>query len=361
VRAVAALLVISALPRLLMAAEPALDGAGGRIELVTAATGDDLRPLERTIRDAIAGRNLELVSVRKERITPNDVLTATLAPAGDAAPIVARVLLDLGEHDEATVYLIDNLRRRVHVRRLPLEDGFDTVARESVLFIVERSLAAILAGQEIGVTWDEYRRSLEPVAPAPTPPAPNVVPVVGPAPAPPATGPRRVSLAAGYEGSAMGTGTYPHGPKIAVGRRLARVRVGGALRLQAPMTVGDAAVDARLSTAGGAFSIAATLFSRQNLSVAGGVGAGLDATRIEPAVSSSNLQPTPAFWAGSLNVRAFAEVEQLFGRLSVALAIGLEVYPLSERYNVAATDGVRSVFVPHRIRPVVGLLFGVLF
>jgi hypothetical protein len=342
-------------PRTLAAAEPGFATAAGRVELVMAAAGDDFGLLERTIRETIAGRDLELVSSRKEHITPNDVLTPTPARTGDTAPVVARVLLDLGTRDAATLYLIDSLRRRVHVRRLPLENGFDTVARESVLFVVERSLEAILAGQEIGVSWDEYQRSVEP---APIPPVETPPP---PPPPPPPPLPRRVSLAAGYEASAMGAGAYLHGPRVMLGVRIAKVRIGGALRLQAPLTVGDETAAARLSAGGGALSIASTLFAHRGFSVAGGLGAGLDATRIAPTVSSADLQPTPAFWAGSLNVRAFTELEQRFGRLSLAITIGLEVYPLAERYNVAAADGLRTVFVPHRVRPVVALLAGVSF
>lgn len=320
-----------------------------RVELVIAAADDDFRPLERTIREAIAGRDVELVSTRKDRITPADVLGATVAPAGVGEPTVARVLLDLGTQHEATIYLVDNLRRRVHVRRLPLDNGFDGVARESVLFVVERSLDEILAGREIGVTWDEYQRSVEPAA------APAAAPM------PPVTQPRRVSLAAGYEASAMGTGVYPHGPRVTLGVRFARVRLGGALRLQVPVTAGDDTATARLTTAGGALSIAATLFSRRDLFVAGGAGVGLDATRIAPTASSPDLQPAPPFWAGSFNLRGFTEIEQIIGRLSLSAVIGLEIYPLAERYTVAAAGGVRTVFAPHRLRPVAALMVGVLF
>ena len=67
--------------------------------------------------------------------------------------------------------MTDGARRRVFVRRIPLQHGFDAVARESVLFVVESSLEAMLAGQEIGVSREEYRRELE----ATRVPAPAVV------------------------------------------------------------------------------------------------------------------------------------------------------------------------------------------
>ena len=105
---------------------------------------------------------------------------------------------------------------------------------------------------------------------------------------------------------------------------------------------------------------AARLLSFGNLSVIAGLGAGLDVTRVEPAVTAPDLNPRPCSGPELLGA-GFAEIERLFGRISVAVVVGAEVHLLAERYTVRTDSETRDVFVPRRLRPAAALLVGVVF
>ena len=213
-----------------------------------------MQRFEAALRDVLVGKGLGLASARKDTITPEDVALATTASADEAASIVARVFIDFTAPDHATLFLIDPRRGRIHVRRVTLDHGFDAVARESALFVIEESIDAILEGRDIGVSREEYQRSV-----APPPPAPSRRPAPPPAPAPPA--PRdaaRLLLAAGYDGVALGSGAYQHAAKLVVAARLARVQISAAARFAAPLSIAGDGVQAELWTGGVSVSGAAS-------------------------------------------------------------------------------------------------------
>ena len=92
-----------------------------------------------------------------------------------------------------------------------------------------------------------------------------------------------------------------------------------------------------------------------------GLGVGIDLTRVEPAVTAPDLQAAATFWAKGPSAQAFAEVERLFGKISVAVAFGAEVHFLAERYTARTASETRDVFVPRRLRPAAAVLLGVVF
>jgi len=106
---------------------------------------------------------------------------------------------------------------------------------------------------------------------------------------------------------------------------------------------------------------AARLLAWGDLSISAGLGGGLDFTRIAPTVTAPDLQAAGAFWAPSPMLRTFVELERLFGKISVSIALGVEALLLGERYTVRTADSARDIFVPHRVRPEAALLVGVLF
>ena len=341
-----------------------------RVELVAARPPEteDMRRFEAALRGVLMAKGLGLTSARKDTITPEEVALATSAPPDEAASIVARVFIDFTAPDHATLFLIDPQRGRIHVRRVMRNRGFDAVARESTLFVIEQSINAILEGREIGVSREEYQRSVAPQAPAPgnpnlpsPPSAPAPPPRPPSAPAPPATNGTRLLLAGGYDGVALGAGAYQHAGKLVVAARLARVQISVGARVAAPVSIAGDGVQTELWAGGVSLSGAARLLTSANLSISAGLGGGLDLTRVAPTVTAPDLQAAAVFWAPSPLLRAFVELERLFGRISVSVALGAEALLLAERYTVRTSDSVGDVFVPRRLRPEATVLVGVVF
>jgi len=320
-----------------------------------------MQHFESALRAALARKGLDLTSARKDIITPEDVALATTASPAEAASILARVYLDFTAADHATLFLIDPRRGRIHVRRVMLPHGFDAVARESTLFVIEQSINAILEGRDIGVSREEYQRGVAPAAPAPAVASPGVSAAPPSAPAPPPASETRLLLAGGYDGVALGSGAYQHAAKMMAAARLTRLQVSVAARVVAPVSIAGDGVQADLWAGGVSVAGAARLAAWGPLSVSAGLGAGLDFTRITPLVTAPDLQPAAAFWAPSPLLRTFVEVERLFGKLSLSIAVGIEALLLAERYTVRTADAARDVFVPRRVRPEAALLAGVVF
>jgi hypothetical protein len=338
--------------------EPQL--ASRQVELVIGATTNEADLLESSVRELLEAKGLTVVAARERAVTAQDV-AAAIAPPKEATPSLARVLVDLSAPGQATLFLIDPRRGRVHVRRMPLAHGLDAVARASVRFVVEQSIDAILEGREIGVSREEFQRALPqppvteapPVAPAPPPP---------PSPATTPSPPRGQWLAAaGYEAVVMGSNEVQQALRIGIARHFALVHLGAAARLAAPMSVGSDGAEARLSTGGASVWAAAELLAASDLSLTAGLGAGLDLTRVDPTVTAASLQPTAAFWAASPWAQPFAALEWILGRLSLAISVGAELHLLGERYTVKSGAQTSDVFVPWRVRPAGALLLGVAF
>jgi hypothetical protein len=343
---------------------PAADAtrpAARQVELIIGATANEMQLLEPSIRELLAAKGLAVATTRKRSVTTLDVAAAIAPPQeATATPTVARVLLDFTVPGQATLLLIDPRRGRVYARQMALAHGLDAVARASVRFVVEQSIDAILEGRAIGVSREEFQRTVAPPPAAVEAPPPPLAPA--PVPAPAAEPPRsQWQLAAGYEAVALGSGDYQQGAKLLLAARFARVHVVAAARLAAPLSIAGDGVQARLSTAGVSASAAGNLLQRAELSVRVGLGVGLDLTYVEPTVTAPDLQPVPAFWARGPWVAPFAEIERLFGKLSVALALGAEIHPLAERYTVRTASETREVFAPRRVRPAASLLVGVVF
>jgi hypothetical protein len=336
-----------------------------RVDLIIGAAANVSELLEPSIRDLLLRKGLEVVTAQKTVVTAQDV-AAAIAPPKEATASLARVLLDFTVPGQGTLFLIDPRRGRVYVRRMALPHGWDAVARASVELVVEQSIDAILEGREIGVSREEFQRTVLPpptVAEAPsTPAAPPAAPVPASAPAPAsAPSPTQLLLEAGAELVAMGSGQYQQAAKVAVAARMARVEIAVGARLAAPISITGDGVQARLWTGGITLSGAGRPLSRGNLAVMAGLAAGLDFTRVTPAVTTLDLQPATAFWAAGPSLEPFAGVERMFGRISVSVAAGAEIHLLAERYSVRTGTETRAVFVPARVRPAAALLVGAVF
>ena len=332
------------------------------VELVVARPlgSEDVQHFEAALRGALLRKGLGLSSARKDVVTPEDVVLAMTASPDEAASIVARVYIDFTAPDHAALFLIDPGRGRIHVRRVMLDHGFDAVARESTLFVIEQSIDAILEGREIGVSREEYQRSVVPPPPAPTVPTAPSAPA-SPSAASPAASGTQLLLVGGYDGVALASGVYQHAGKAVVAARLARIQISVGVRVAAPVSIAGDGVEADLWASGVSLAGAARLLTFAHLSISAGLGAGLDFNRVTPKVTAPDLQAEAAFWAPSPLLRTFVEIERLFGNVSVSIVFGAEALLLAERYTVMTADAARDVFVPRRLRPEAALMVGVVF
>ena len=362
----AVLLCLCACARICLGASPGAKPSGRRVELMIGATASEAQLLASSIREMLAGKGLSVITTRKPVVTAQDV-AAAIAPPDEATPSLARVLLDFTVSGQATLFLIDPPRGRVYVRRMALAHGLDAVARASVRFVIEQSIDAILEGREIGVSRDEFQRSglpppfapaAPPVPAAPTPAAPAPAPAQTPAPA--AT-PAKLQVAAGYQGLVMGSGEFQHAVKVAVAERFERLVIAVAARVAAPISIAGDGARAELTTTSASASVAGRFPTFGGFWLLTGLGAGVDFTRVAPAVTMSDLRPAAAFWAVAPSLAPFVAIERFFGSVSIAVGGGVEVHPLDERYTVRTTTATREVFVPGRVRPQVELLVGVVF
>ena len=127
------------------------------------------------------------------------------------------------------------------------------------------------------------------------------------------------------------------------------------------MSIAGDGVQARLSAGGVSLSAAGRFLSLGNFSVFAGLGVGLDVTRVEPAVTTPDLQPAASFWARGPSVQALRRDRTALRQVAVAVVVGAEVHLLAERYTVRTDSETRDVFVPRRLRPAAALLVGVVF
>jgi hypothetical protein len=343
---------------------------------VVVALGDRLRP-------RLGALGVELV-VSVAAAVDVDAVLGTVANVSDAAP-VAEVWLDGRASADATLFLVPRLADRVVARRLALAAGFDEVALAEIVYIVERSVAALLAAQPVGVSRDEARALLRappvsPVdAPAPVPavaPAPAApVPAVAPVPAPAASGsPASVSPApaaaspasageisahaepslqlgafVGAEGWSSAASLVPTlGVAAIVERKRARLRVGLGVDGQWRPGFQLDTPDGKASVTGGAAHLLLAL-ARSFGDLGTGrllVGPGVLDDRVQLASSLTTGKVTaPARNDVALGLRAMARWDLPLGRrVAVFATAGLDVLSVAGRYT-AVVDGASTVLL----------------
>jgi hypothetical protein len=220
------------------------------------------------------------------------------------------------------------------LRPLAVQADPDPVELELIRLVVDSSVEAILKGRALGVSRDEFERSLAP-APAPEPepePAPESEPAPAPEPAPepapkrapkpesePAPEPEPESepepeftwaIAAGYSGTMLSADSVAHGPELGAERRWPRLRLGMTLSQHFQQTVTRADVGMGLLSSGIRVSVALPKTITSHLSASFGLGAGVDATLVTPNGNGAKS----AFWVTDPLVRAMATLEHAFGR-----------------------------------------------
>jgi hypothetical protein len=124
---------------------------------VIAAVGARLAP-----RLAALGVALDLAPVAEVNI--ERVLEVPPDNSPDAP--LARAWLNAGDIDSAILLLIPRRADRVLMRKVPLTLGVDEAGLAQITFIIERSVASLLASEPIGVPHAEARAALDAALPA---------------------------------------------------------------------------------------------------------------------------------------------------------------------------------------------------
>jgi hypothetical protein len=338
---------------------PRSGAAEGR-EHINAVLAGDPAAIEKVfavLRGSFDRQGLEIVAVSVARIDPLDVARLPLdrSPTGP----VAHLWLDLAA-GQPTIYLLDVRGGLVYARPLPIHADPDAVELELIRLVVDSSVEAILKGRALGVSRDEFERSLAP-APAPAPPpAPTPEPASAPAPPPtPApTRPRpRWAIAAGYSGTMLSTDSVAHGPELGADLLWPRFRLGMILSQQFQQTVTRSDTGMHLLSSGIRIVAAFPTAITSRLSASLGLGAGVDATHVEP----NGVGAQPAFWATDPLVLAMATLDRAFAASVVSLRVGVDVDLLATRYLVARSNATNVLWTPWRWRPFAALQFGLAF
>jgi hypothetical protein len=139
-----------------------------------AAPAGVLELIVERLRPRLDAELVELVATPEDTVDVEAVFDDA-APNADAP--FAEAWLDGRARAEAKLWLVPGTRDRVLTHRTALPAGFDEVALAELVFVVERSVAALLDAQLVGVPKEEARAQLRPppavvrAAPPPAPPA----------------------------------------------------------------------------------------------------------------------------------------------------------------------------------------------
>lgn len=373
------LAAVGALPRSSSAQEQ------DRISAVLAGDPEVVEKIVTVLRGSLDRQGLNLVAVRAAQIDPLDVARFPLdrAPGGP----VANLWLDLAS-DHPAMYLLDARSGLVYVRQMAVRADPDAVEIELIRLVVDSSVESILKGRVLGVSRDEFERSLTPspgttppTPPPPTrasppPPTPTPTPTPAPLPTPPRP-PRRAApatplaaapqaatsrraewaIAAGYSGTMLATNFLAHGPELGAERRWPQIRLGMTVSQQFQQAVTLADVATHLDSTAIRFYALSARAITSDLSVSFGVGAGVDATRVAPTGAGAK----PSFWATDPMLLAMADLAHSFGQAFVSARVGVEYDLVAPRYLIASDDGTRVLWSPSRWRPLAALRLGLTF
>jgi hypothetical protein len=336
------------------------------INAVLAADPAVVEKIVAVLRGSLDGQGLDIVAVSAARIDPLDIarLPIDRSPTGP----VAHLWLDLTA-GQPTMYLLDARSGLVYLRPLAVHADPDVVELELIRFVVDSSVEAILKGRALGVSRDEFERSLasSPAPPPPPPPPPPPAPPPAPPPPPPVPAPSPVTeaigrqpgwaIAAGYSGTMLSTDLVAHGPELGVERRWPRLCLGMTLSQHFQKMVTRADVGTQLLSSGIRISVAFPKAITSHLSASFGLGAGVDATHVTPNGNGAE----PAFWATDPLVLAVAALESAYDRFLVSVRVGVYFDLIAPQYLVDSSGGRRVLWTPSRWRPFAAMRLGFAF
>jgi hypothetical protein len=334
----------------------------------------ELSMMEQRAQELMRAFPVQLEWRATKQFRPRDVLSTH-----DGAAL-ATIWLDLRQPSRAVLYLVDESRERFLVRVVPLDDGYDEVAYESLSTIIETSVEALISGAIVGV--DRKAAAQEVSALEEASPSPSDAPPVSKTPAPGAVPPQSTkpiskpssttpiaeapwALDASYRLAALSSApTLIHGPEVGFRYRGPHRRIAFAGLLSAGY---------RLPVRWEAAGIGAT-FTGFGLHVGpgfrfclGGAAcmsafalAGLEYQVVEPWVGADGAKARDKAILLSPRLGGVWEAECELGHgLALWGLVGAEADLLGHHFDVQQGDRIEAVLVPWRVQPFgqVGLRF----
>lgn len=332
------------------------------VDLVLAAEPEPAELLEQSVSELLHGIDVQVRSRVVETVDPREVVDPPPSPE----PALARVWLEIGE-DRATIYLADAPWERVLVRRVPLEQGLDEVAREQLAQIIHTAVEALLAGARIGLARAEAREQLvdEPEPAPPPAPAPPPTPPAAPPPRGPAL---RLDVGVGWSLQLWADGPQVRNApllevSVVIGELRVRPYVGASADYRWTRRSATQLVDIDLSGADVRFEAGLEMALTDRLSARVGGGVTLDVASVRPrersgspavATSDSDVLTT------MLSVRAGARY-RVGDAFWIAAGLLVDLDLIDTRYVVLVSGRERVVLDPWSARPAPWLAAGYAF
>jgi hypothetical protein len=330
------------------------------VHLYVAADEPVVSALIERLRPRLAALGVDLAAIGTPAVAVDDVL-ATAPAVSEDAPL-AQIWIDGRAPTNATLYLVPRRADRVLVRRVALGAGFDEVALAELVFIVERSVTAILASQPVGAPKDEVVASLKP--------PPVAVPVVARRTAPPRA--REAAFSSLQVGVFCGAAAWAFDqvvvPDLGLVGGLERVRgarrVGVSADVQVRKSFVVNTVDGRVNVSGNVSHLLLTLgrsFGRH----------GTGRLLFGPGLASTDLHATPSIFGAQSTATPRADHDLMLtvlmrwdvpvaDRVRVFVVGGFDVTPVPGRYTAVIDGQSRELLSPWAISPTlqVGFAFG---
>lgn len=338
------------------------------VSVVVSGAPDIASGVEVVVRELLSRHPVVLEWSRAAELNP----LATLERRNTRKGGVLRACIDLSDTRRAVVYWGDPDGGRFIVRFLPLQNGYDELAREEVAHVLESAVVAYL--KESGAT-DRREEGARPLA-VQGPAAPEVATRTGDYGLREAkqsglagTGASgRTDLFLGYASRLLeGAPVLQHGPAVALaashptGIGLLRVTAWISAQYEAPVTWDRAPVGIRVE--GGTFVLAAgpeldfSQPGRPKLVVRGLVGIGVNTVHVSPfVVPGSNALADPDSWQ-LLPVATLGATIQLgvAGPIHMFTSAGGEVDLSGTKYDLRRDGAITHQLSPWWFRPT-GLL-----
>jgi hypothetical protein len=352
------LLVVLVVVNAMLGGQPslAMPSSRGEVKVMVAGSDQAFAAIAKSLTEslsfiAVAPQLERVASVDPRRVAESQPLTQ---------PLLARLWIDARADREVALYITDTATSRVFVRRIALDHALDAVAVEGLAFVAQNSLEALLAGELIGVTRDDFEHSLSVVAPQTVVPAPVAAkPIVPPSPANASLAAAPASnwhLGGGYELQAWDGKTVRH--EVALGLDHER----GTLRFEVdvfgtwPIEFHSGDSGASLFSSGVRLGVSRPFAPTSHLRLVPGLGFAVELTRIHPELAGLGAQPDSAYFAFDPTVRAILGVEHTLGRWSLRGICGVDFLVRPVHYVVTRPTAAETVATPWRLRPFVGIV-----
>ncbi|MGA7123290.1 MAG: hypothetical protein WBY94_24525 [Polyangiaceae bacterium] len=323
------------------------DASPEHVDIFVAGPSEDVARLESAI--GVADRPIRWVPIG--RVDVDDVMRPPAAGGGAQA---ARAWIDCSNPVRMRIYFANWNAERFLLREVPLPDGLNELALETLGQVIASSLSALMTDAHAGMSRAEITSVLQPETAKPEP-EPE------PAPGPPLTATWSLFYAMQTFAPEQ---SIEHGPGLlaTLGPRVDGWRPGVwiSAQYQLPETIDTGLIGVRLDTVAlrAGVQMARPLGSRVSMALRAGLGG--DVIHIAPRKGSSDppttLSPDRFSWGYAAQV-ALASTIRLDAGFALCLALIADVDLDMRHYDVMVDGAAMRAVTPWWVRP--GLMAGV--